>query len=146
MAMLFLYCTGFSRQEYWSALPVSSPVDQASSGPISRDVPFGCSVELDDLPGDLAAPLQSPVSIESSLAVGCQSTCSRGSSKGPAGVAGKRVWGRLELMLYHTQEQRALPSHHCHWLPWSPSAAQESLSNMDKLWTKLVEVMEFQLS
>lgn len=63
-----------------------------------------------------------------SLATGSRQHAARSWVKGPAGVVGKRVWGRLELMLEDTQDGRAPQPHHCHWLPWNPSAVQESQS------------------
>ena len=46
--------------------------------------------------------------------------------KDPAGVAGKGIWGRQELMLEDAQEWRAPWPYLCS--PWSLSTAQESLS------------------
>ena len=49
----------------------------------------------------------------------------RGQGKDPAGVAGKGVWEKLELMLEDTQEWRAPWPYLCP--PWSHSATLESL-------------------
>ena len=48
---------GFSWQEYWSSLPFPSPANHVLSGLIRRNMPFGCSMQLDDTPGTLAVPL-----------------------------------------------------------------------------------------
>ena len=45
--------------------------------------------------------------------LGVGQRAARDQGKGPAGVAGKRVWGRLELMLEDTQDGRAPRPHHC---------------------------------
>ena len=70
------------------------------------------------MPGALAVPLLILVEcLNLRWPLGVGQHAARCRRKGPAGVAGKRVCGRLELMLYHVQEQRALPSQHCPWLP-----------------------------
>ena len=37
----------------------------------------------------------------------------KGGGKGPAGVGGKGVWGRVKLMLENAQERRVSWPHHC---------------------------------
>ena len=45
-----------------------------------------------------------------------------GQGRGPAGVAGKGVWGRLEPVLEDAQGRRAAQPHGCCWPPWGQSA------------------------
>ena len=67
---------------------------------ISRDRPFSCSILLDDVPGALAVPLFVLVDhVNLHWQSGVSQRAASGQGKGPAGVAGSGVWGRLEPML-----------------------------------------------
>ena len=97
----------------------------------NRDIPFSCSMELDDVPGALAVPLIIFVEhLNLHWLSGVSQCAARGGGKGPAVVAWKWVWGRLERMLVDTQEQRAPQPHRCCCQLRSQFSTQESLANM----------------
>ena len=97
---LFILLMVFSRQEYWSGLPLPSPVDHVFQARISRDVCFSRSVFLDDMLSALAILLL--VHIERFNLHGPSDVgqyVAGGWGKGSAEVVGKWVRTRLELML-----------------------------------------------
>ena len=66
----------------------------------SRDMTFSCSVYLDGMPGALVVPLLVITEcINLHWLLGVDQHVAGGWGKGPAGVAGRRVRGRLEPML-----------------------------------------------
>ena len=87
----------------------------------SRDMPFSPGVPL----------LVLTDGVKASVAVRCYQRAARGRGRGPAGVAGKGVQGRLEPVLEDAQERRAPWSLCCRWLPWGQSAASLTIGYMN---------------
>ena len=128
---LFFVFMGFLSQEYWSGLPLSSPVDHVLSCPdYQGHVLQPLFVTGQTCPAPWLSKWWCPNSgpslalghVNLHSPVGVSQCATSGLAKGPVGFSGKGVQGRLELRLEDDHELRAPWPHCCCWLSWELSA------------------------